>query len=46
MQTGEAKALHTRDLKSGVDVSDPALAAAWEHVRDDAQQDVTWVLYR
>jgi hypothetical protein len=46
MQTGEAKALHTRDLKSGVDLSDPTVEAEWERVRDDAQTDATWVLLR
>ena len=39
------QALHTRDLKSGVDLSDPALAQAWAKVRDN-KEETTWVLYR
>ena len=36
MLSGDAKALHTTHRSSGVDVSDSALAEAWEAVRDDA----------
>lgn len=44
MQAGAAKALHTRDIKSGLDVSDEAVTGAWASVRDDANP-VTWATF-
>ena len=43
---GKLSELHTRKTGSGVDVSDPALRAAWADVRDDASEaDWCWFGY-
>ena len=44
MQDGEAKALHTRQNKSGVDVSDPNLGLSWTKVRND-EDETKFVLF-
>lgn len=44
MQVGGAKALHTRELKSGVDTSDEGLKAAWSQVKESSGT-APWALY-
>ena len=39
MQVGGAKALHTRNLSSGVDLTDPELAEAWRRVKNGTTMD-------
>ncbi|KAG5190870.1 hypothetical protein JKP88DRAFT_352499 [Tribonema minus] len=43
MQVGDAKALHTTQRSSGLDVSSPELAAAWQKVR--SKSDSHWCLF-
>ncbi|CAN0428194.1 unnamed protein product [Ascophyllum nodosum] len=45
MLAGEAKALHTAKRSSGVDVSDPALADAWDRVRRDSDPQTDWCAF-
>ena len=40
-EDGKLSELHTRKTGSGVDVSDPALRAAWADVRDDGSDSET-----